>query len=106
MMVAETEAMIILPISFLLSPSCSRTSGINGATPNQPKKQKKNVIQVIWNVRIWMPLKEKILRWSSGLGCSFMMLRFFFVVFYNLSVAHGVLSCCLLFYLVIFNNVS
>src|SRR5690606_12645794 len=66
MIVAETEAMMMLPTSLLVKPSSSRIMGINGATPNHPKKQKKKVIHVIWNVFIWMPLNEKMLSLVSG----------------------------------------
>lgn len=45
-MVAATEAMMMLPTCSLLSPRSSRTSGMSGAMPNQPKKARKNAIQV------------------------------------------------------------
>jgi hypothetical protein len=33
--------------------------GINGAIPNHPKKQRKNVIQVIWKVLMGTDLKSR-----------------------------------------------
>ena len=46
------DAMMELPIcSFVRCSSC-RITGINGASPNQPKKHRKKASHVIWKVRI------------------------------------------------------
>ena len=67
---------MILQICALLKPKSSFTIFIKGAMPNQPKKQKKKVIQVIWNVCIWIPLKENTFNTSSGL-----LVLMFFITF-------------------------
>ena len=51
-MVTATEAMTVLPISALESWRSSRTIAIMGAMPNQPKKARKNAIQLMWNTRM------------------------------------------------------
>ena len=50
--VMATEAMMVLPICALVRSRSSRTTAISGAMPNQPKKQRKNDIQVMWKARI------------------------------------------------------
>ena len=50
---------MIFPICSWLRPRSFRTTGISGAIPNHPKKQRKNVIQVIWNARIGGVLKSR-----------------------------------------------
>ena len=47
-----TEAMIVLPICALVSPSSSRTIAISGAMPNQAKKHRKKANHVMWKARI------------------------------------------------------
>ncbi len=51
-MVIETEAITELPTWAFVRCSSSRMMGINGAMPNQPKKQRKNAIHDMWNARI------------------------------------------------------
>jgi hypothetical protein len=68
MMVEETEAMMMLPTCALLSPRSVRIVGMSGASPNHPKKQTKNMSQVIWKVRIWMVSREK--RRILSRGCA------------------------------------
>jgi hypothetical protein len=46
-MVAETDAMVMLPTCSLLRWKVPRTRGIRGAMPNHPKKHTKKVSQVI-----------------------------------------------------------
>jgi hypothetical protein len=66
MMVAETDAIIVLPTCAFVSPRSSRMVGIRGAMPNHPKKHTKKVSQVMWKVRIWTPFTEKIFSLSRG----------------------------------------
>ena len=42
----------MLPICSLVRCSSSRMTGISGAMPNQPKKQRKNASHVMWKARI------------------------------------------------------
>src|ERR1019366_8623322 len=55
--VAEIEAMMMLPICGFVKCKSSFITFIMGARPNQAKKQKKNVIHVMWKVRICGALK-------------------------------------------------
>ena len=73
-MVAETDAIMIFPIWPFVKPKSARMAGINGAKPNQPKKQTKNVSQVMWNVRICTPLNEKMLSLFKGFVVKFSMI--------------------------------
>src|SRR5690242_18386191 len=50
--VIATEAMVRFPICALVRCNSSRMTGIRGATPNQPKKHRKNANQDIWNARM------------------------------------------------------
>jgi hypothetical protein len=56
--VIDTEAMMMLPICALERPKSSRITGMSGAIPNQPKKQTKKVIHVMWNALIGAVLKS------------------------------------------------
>ncbi len=47
-----TEAIIELPTCCLVRCSSPRMIGISGASPNQPKKQRKNASHVTWKARI------------------------------------------------------
>ena len=50
--VIATEPMTHQPTCSLVSCISSRTTDINGAMPNQAKKQRKKAIHVMWNARI------------------------------------------------------
>ena len=50
--VMATEAMMVQPIWGLVRSRSWRTTAINGAMPNHPKKQRKNESHVRWKVRI------------------------------------------------------
>ena len=54
-----TEPMTHQPTCSLVSCISSRTTDINGAMPNQAKKQRKKAIHVMWNARICGVEKSK-----------------------------------------------
>ena len=64
-MVAVTEAIMILPTCPLLKCNSPLMVGIKGARPNHPKKHTKNMSQVMWKVRICTPFKLKIFSFSN-----------------------------------------
>src|SRR5882762_10163502 len=66
MMVEETDAIMVLPTCAFDNPRSARIAGIRGARPNQPKKQTKNMSQVMWKVRICTVLREKRRMRSRG----------------------------------------
>jgi len=68
--VAATDAIRMLPICSLVSPSSFRMIGMSGATPNQPKKHQKNETHVTWNARMAGVLKLK-----RSMRLAFMSLR-------------------------------
>src|SRR6188472_922255 len=56
-MVPATDAITLSATCAFVKPRSARTSGISGARPNQPKKQRKNAIHVMWKARMGGVLK-------------------------------------------------
>src|SRR6478735_6819448 len=69
-MVPATDAITLLATWVGVRCRSARTSGISGASPNQPKKQRKKANHVMWKARICGDVKSNRRILSAFMGSS------------------------------------